>query len=582
MKASYIVSANIISALGFDSAGNAAQVSKGNSGIRRQEDVRLAPAPFHSSLIDDEKLNTHFAKISNPTEYTRLEKMLLLSLRDVIQSTNADLGERTGLIISTTKGNIDALSAASPFPPERAYLSALGSRIQDFFGFANEPIVVSNACVSGILAVAVAKRLTEAGVYDRVLVAGGDLVTPFVLSGFNSFQAVSPEPCRPFSADRRGITIGEAAASVLVTTDRDLLTPQSVRILGAATRNDANHISGPSRTGEGLYRSIQSALTESELTPADIDYISAHGTATLYNDEMEAVALNRVGLQTVPVNSLKGYYGHTLGASGLVETVIGLHALQENRLYASAGYKESGVSREINVIRAAENRPLDTFLKTASGFGGCNTAVVFTKIKDIAPARETPPDLSLVREDVCIIADGKVLLNDREVCRAETDDATFADFAKRIYKTLNPDYRKFFKMDNLSKLAFLAAECLFRSNEKLRNADPDEVALILSNRAASLDTDRRHQNTIENPENYFPSPAVFVYTLPNICLGEISIRHGLQSENAFFVFDRPRPEFLATYSRTLLQNGKAKYVICGWADFDGEDYRAEMYVLSEK
>ena len=272
------------------------------------------------------------------------------------------------------------LDKNSSFSKERVYLYELGNKIQEFFGFENKAIIVSNACVSGILAVAAAKRLINQGRYDHIFVVAGELVTKFILSGFNSFQALSNEPSRPYCKNRTGINIGEVAASVLVTKDKNNLTKEAVSILGEASCNDANHISGPSRTGEGLYRSVSKALQKSKLQAKDIDYISAHGTATIFNDEMEAIAFNRHQLQDVPLNSYKGYFGHTLGASGLIETVIGMHSLQRNTLFRSLGFQEMGVSQSINVIEKTERKELNNFLKTASGFGGCNTAVVFQKV----------------------------------------------------------------------------------------------------------------------------------------------------------------------------------------------------------
>jgi len=378
----YVSYNNIVSALGFDTLSNIENVSNGISGIQKHVNKKVIKTPFYSSLVDTNKLDKAFEKLGNINEYTRLEKMMILSLNDVIQQSKVALTKKTALIISTTKGNIDALDSESKFPKERAYLSELGKQIQHFFGFENEVIIVSNACVSGILSIAIAKRLIQSGVYENVLIVSGDVVTEFIISGFNSFQAISEKPCKPFSKNRTGITIGEAAASVLVTNNTDYLSADAVKILGDASCNDANHISGPSRTGEGLYRCMLTAFNEAKIEPKTIDYISAHGTATPFNDEMEAIAMNRMELANVPLNSLKGYYGHTLGASGLVETIIGMQSLYDNTLYASLGYDELGVSQKINVIERTEKKELHTFLKTASGFGGCNTAVLFKKIKN--------------------------------------------------------------------------------------------------------------------------------------------------------------------------------------------------------
>ncbi len=370
---------NIFSSLGLDSETVIENMLQGKTGLKKYEDTSLLPVTFCASRVTSEIVNEQFNKIAGASKFTKLEKMLIASLNEVVKASNISLNEKVGLIISTTKGNIDVLEKNSSFPESRAYLSELGKTIQNFFGFKNEAIVLSNACVSGVLAISVAKRFISEGKYDHVFITSGDLVSKFILSGFNSFQALSDEPCKPYDKNRVGINLGEVAASVLVTSEENKLPTEAVEILGDSTCNDANHISGPSRTGEGLYRSIKAALNEANLTASQIDYISAHGTATLFNDEMEAIAFNRLGMEKVPLNSLKGYFGHTLGASGLLETIVGMHFMERNILFYSKGFSDLGVSKEINVIKENESKKLHIFLKTASGFGGCNSAVIFKK-----------------------------------------------------------------------------------------------------------------------------------------------------------------------------------------------------------
>lgn len=376
----YLSHNTIVSSYGFDSHSAIDHISKEVSGLQLVDDKNILPKPFYSSKINRNDLEERFQKLQPKENYTTLEKILICSLADTFEQSNIELTYRVGLIISTTKGNIDVLEKNSEFPEERAYLSVLGKKIKNFFGFKNEAIVLSNACVSGVLAVAMAKRFIKQGKYDHVFVAAGDLVTQFILSGFQAFQALSEEPCRPYCKTRSGINMGEVGASVLVTKDPGNLIKESVSLIGEASCNDANHISGPSRTGEGLFRSVTSALNQADISAENIDYISAHGTATLFNDEMEAIAFNRAGLQDTPLNSLKGYFGHTLGASGLLETIIGMHSLKQNTLFASKGFQELGVSEPLNIIEKTTPREINTFLKTASGFGGCNTAVIFQKI----------------------------------------------------------------------------------------------------------------------------------------------------------------------------------------------------------
>lgn len=156
----------------------------------------------------------------------------------------------------------------------------------------------------------------------------------------------------------------------------------------------------------------------------------------------------------------------------------------------------------------------------------------------------------------------------------------FPAFIKSAAQHLETKYSKFYKMDNLSKLAFLAADILLKNAELDSNSEHN-IAIILSNKASSLDTDRTYQASINDPDHFFPSPSVFVYTLPNICIGEISIKHQLHSENCFFIFDSFNADHLWINSQSLLKRKKAEKVLCGWVDFDDENYEAFLYLIEE-
>ncbi|MFX0555713.1 3-oxoacyl-ACP synthase [Maribacter sp. CXY002] len=177
-------------------------------------------------------------------------------------------------------------------------------------------------------------------------------------------------------------------------------------------------------------------------------------------------------------------------------------------------------------------------------------------------------------QDYSHVKNGEVSVNGKLIFKSL--DTEFKSVIKSAYKELNTDYPKFFKMDNLSKLAFIASDMLLKQ-EKEKN-----MALVLSNRASSLDTDRKYQESIKDATQYYPSPAVFVYTLPNICMGEISIKHQLYSENSFFVSDEFTPDDLLTYANELLDTNKAEKVLCGWVDIDNENYNAFLYVVAKK
>lgn len=276
---------------------------------------------------------------------------------------------KTLFIISTTKAEIDAL-------PESTFQSSY-DLVDRILQPANPIRILSNACISGVMAINHAADLVHAAYYKQVFVIGIDVLSDFVSYGFQSLFALSDEPSRPFDANRKGISLGEACGIILVGTQA---FDQSVRHLAGAVSNDANHISGPSRTGEGLFRAVRNTLLRAEREASAVDFISAHGTATLFNDEMESIAFQRLGLSQTPVNSFKGYFGHTLGAAGVIETLLSVLSINENELYKSLGYESQGTSEALNIITSSRKHTVSCVLKTASGFGGGNAALLMEKI----------------------------------------------------------------------------------------------------------------------------------------------------------------------------------------------------------
>ncbi|PTX43027.1 3-oxoacyl-[acyl-carrier-protein] synthase-1 [Christiangramia gaetbulicola] len=377
MSRNYLLSDSIISPLGFSTKENLAAILRSESALKWHNNSRFFENGYYAGLIDESIIDDKFNELGSPDDYTKLEKMIILAIQQVLDEQPDLEIENTGLIISTTKGNIDELEK-SKFSPDRVYLWKMAEVIADFFGFKTKPIVVSNACISGGLAIKTANDLISTGRFINAIVAGGDLISDFVLSGFQSFQAISPEPCRPFSNDRQGVSLGEAAAAILIGPANSDAS-EKVAYLDATTANDANHISGPSRTGEGLFQSISRLFQHNNIEPSQIDFLSAHGTATIYNDEMEAIAFNRAGLDHVPVNSFKGYYGHTLGTSALIESILTKHSLLSGQLFNSINYSASGVSQDLNIIEKNKKKDLTLALKSASGFGGCNLAMLLKK-----------------------------------------------------------------------------------------------------------------------------------------------------------------------------------------------------------
>lgn len=366
-----IVADHIISPSGIGTDNNFRAVLQKQSAIRLIDDRHLWPEPFYAAAFSADQISEIKQRYQN-SGLTRLEILMADAIEEVCKGSGTDLkSQHTQLILATTKGNIDLLSQEMEVPGQ-SLLYRLGKNLQQFFGAARPVLIVSTACTSGLTAIINGARMLQAETARQVIVCGGDLLTRFTLSGFQSFKAISNKPCKPYDASRDGITLGEGVAAVAMTKTDDKGFPQ---YLSGATANDANHISGPSRTGEGLYQCVQRAVKAMNHVP---DMISAHGTATVYNDEMEAQAFNRCGLSGVPLHSLKGIYGHTLGAAGVIETIVALRAMKENRLIPSVGYDQHGVSLPLNVTRESSESGIGSILKTSSGFGGSNAAAFFS------------------------------------------------------------------------------------------------------------------------------------------------------------------------------------------------------------
>lgn len=369
---------NIVSPLGTTSEANYLAVKSGKSELKRYEGKWNLPEPFVASLIDRPSLDDEFAAHNIDDRFTFFEKVVILSSCKALANAKIDASsEKVLFILSTTKGNVHLLDAnETGFPKERVLLGQAARQLTDFFHNPNQPIVVSNACISGVCAQIEAIRNLQGNRFEYVVVVGADVQSPFIVSGFQSFKALSSDPCKPFDAQRTGLNLGDAAATI-VYARRDVVSASDWVACRGAIRNDANHISGPSRVGEGSFRALKAAL--GDFNPNEIAFINAHGTATPYNDEMESIAIERAGLSEVPVNALKGYFGHTMGAAGVLESILSMKAIDDHTVLATRGYNNIGVSHPL--VLSNQNCPTEkrAFIKLLSGFGGCNAALLFVK-----------------------------------------------------------------------------------------------------------------------------------------------------------------------------------------------------------
>lgn len=372
-KPTFILETYLTSPLGIDAKENFANILEKKTSIQNVENPRGFGKTSLCSIFDDDTV-TLFKKKWNCETF--FDALVAHCINDILKTSKVDFSfNDTVVFLSTTKGNIELIEKNATHEGILFNYSAL--KIQEALKHPSPVKIISNACISGVSACITAKKYLDTGKYKHALIIGCDVVTPFVLSGFHSFHAVSKTQCKPFDKDRDGIALGEAVSAIILSNE----ISSQIEWLGGYITNDANHISGPSKTGDELAFCIEAILKKSMVEVTQIDAVSAHGTATVYNDEMESKAMHTMKIHKAPVYSLKGNIGHTLGAAGLVDIVLSTMAMQKNIVLPSNGYSEKGVSGDIVVNKIALNKNINYLLKTASGFGGCNVAALLKKVK---------------------------------------------------------------------------------------------------------------------------------------------------------------------------------------------------------
>lgn len=568
----YIIADNIISPLGETSEDNYLSVKSGRSGIRAYEPGTCnIPEGFNASLLfeDFETL----ALKSAQKAIGNAQKNIANEQKNIGNGQLELKGKRTAFILSSTKGNIE----------ENISLADSAQRIASQLGIDSKPIVVCNACISGLSALILGNRLIDSGLYDAAIVCGCDTPRQFILSGFQSLKALSPEPCRPFDMERMGLNLGEAAATLILS--KNPIQGNSWRMGDGFIRNDAFHISTPSKTADGLYLSLQRTLEsftkEISSTCKQIDlkehlaFINAHGTATLFNDQMESVAIGRAGLSELPANAYKSFWGHTMGAAGILETIISMKAIDDDTILGTRGFSELGVSGEMNIC--AENRPTDKkgFIKMLSGFGGCNATIWAAKYperENIALSQIEQQNCEFTTTHTIRITPEEVILDQRKLWEGkkelgEQEGKEHHSLLTTLYKQMIGNYPKFYKMDGLSRLGFVASEILLNAE---KGETDKERAIIFFNHSSSIASDRNYKESINDKDNYFPSPSIFVYTLPNIVTGEIAIRNHFHGETSFFILPDKDERLMEEILQASCRDAQSKSFLTGWIDYEDE------------
>ena len=552
-----VLSTNITSPLGFTTKENYQSVKDGSSALRVYFDWKGVPQQFTASLFSDNQ-----EKELLIDGFTRFESVTIHSIKEAVSHTDIDVrSERTGLIISTTKANVEELSSAPENDGDYRSPGQSAVKIARAIGFTTDPIVVCNACISGVTAQVLADRLISCGSYDNIVVCGADCQSPFVVAGFMSFKSLAPHECRPFDIERLGLNLGEAAATIVFgKVESPEHDKTSWKLVAGSLNNDAYHVSAPSPAGDGTYGVAKTVLES--ISQEELATVSVHGTATMFNDQMESKAIQRAELSEVPISALKGYYGHTLGAAGVLETIITMEATDDGIILPVRGYSEIGVSGKVNISNQCRPTEKETFIKLISGFGGCNGAVAFSKTPEKVLLPQEPKDIRTLSTVEITPSSLKI---DGEV---QEVSSTGKSLLTEIYKAHIADYPKFHKMDVFTKLAFLAADIVAQRSKDNQDA---ERAVILFNNSSSIVADRKHIATFEREGEFYPSPSVFLYTLPNIVTGEISIKHGYKGETSLYILDEYNEQIIDSVVKSTFSQSSVRTMITGWVDCKSED-----------
>lgn len=309
---------------------------------------------------------------------------VMAMLKPLFQKAGNLIPQDAVCLLATTLGEVEYLeqSVLSGGDAAESSPSVLLSKIEKMLGLKNPGLAVSAACASSSVAIAEgAGRITE-GEIDAALIIACDSVSEFLYAGFSSLLALDPAQARPFDQKRQGLSIGEGAAWMLLMSE-SRAQKEGRKILGEVAgwglNNDANHMTGPSRDGSGLARAIQLSLAQAGVEESQVGSISAHGTGTVYNDAMEMKAFKTVFAKAVPAYGIKGGMGHSMAAAGLVETLIALKTLHEQKVPPTVGVNEVEEDGRGWISSESQNAPGEYALSTNSGFGGVNSALLLKR-----------------------------------------------------------------------------------------------------------------------------------------------------------------------------------------------------------
>ena len=561
-----ITGEGIISAIGNDKAAVLQSLLDGRSGIVEMKHLHSShhELPVGEVQLSNDEMKTMLAlPIEEQTSRTSLMGMLAVrqALAEAQLPETASKNRRVVLISGTTVGGMDITEQYyDSFATSDEHLDCLkkhdcGSSTEEIaamFGI-SECTTISTACSSAANALILGANLLKTGQADLVIAGGSEALTRFHLNGFNSLMILDHEPCRPFDAQRAGLNLGEGAAFVVMETEasaRERGADIHAWLTGYGNACDAFHQTASSDNGEGAYRAMTEALEMAQLKPEDIDYVNAHGTGTPNNDLSESAALKRVFAEKMPlISSTKAFTGHTTSASGSIETVICLLAMQHHFVPANLRW-EHQIPDGITPTTGVKDVTLKHVVCNAFGFGGNDSSLILSAV----PVAGEESASTISDDDIRVAA--KVEITSEEAL------GEIRNYVKPLEAR---------RMGKIMKSSLLSS---LKAMEQAGIEKPD--AIITATALGCLENSELLLNQLQEEGEVMLKPTYFMQSTHNTIGSGIAIFTKCHGYNVTYTHGKDSLEWALRDARMLLKSGKAKSVLVGLHDETTPLYRSLM------
>ena len=561
-----ITGEGIISAIGNDKAAVLQSLLDGRSGIVEMKHLHSShhELPVGEVQLSNDEMKAMLAlPIEEQTSRTSLMGMLAVrqALAEAQLPETAPKNRRVVLISGTTVGGMDITEQYyDSFATSDEHLDCLkkhdcGSSTEEIaamFGI-SECTTISTACSSAANALILGANLLKTGQADLVIAGGSEALTRFHLNGFNSLMILDHEPCRPFDAQRAGLNLGEGAAFVVMETEasaRERGADIHAWLTGYGNACDAFHQTASSDNGEGAYRAMTEALEMAHLKPEDIDYVNAHGTGTPNNDLSESAALKRVFAEKMPlISSTKAFTGHTTSASGSIETVICLLAMQHHFVPANLRW-EHQIPDGITPTTGVKDVTLKHVVCNAFGFGGNDSSLILSAV----PVAGEESAAAISDDDIRVAA--KVEITSEEAL------GEIRNYVKPLEAR---------RMGKIMKSSLLSS---LKAMEQAGIEKPD--AIITATALGCLENSELLLNQLQEEGEVMLKPTYFMQSTHNTIGSGIAIFTKCHGYNVTYTHGKDSLEWALRDARMLLKSGKAKNVLVGLHDETTPLYRSLM------